>query len=69
MFDFDKRVKIVSWKTGQVIATVSAYRGLLLMSHSLRFDDEHATGNVRTLHIEDASLIPCSPRCPIVFEQ
>jgi hypothetical protein len=69
MFNFDKPVHVKDWVSGCVIRTVPAYTGLLMMVGSFRFDNEHATANVRCLRDEDAAALNIPSVIGVVFEQ
>ena len=49
MFDWSKPVFMVNWNTDEVIREYNARMGLGVMTASDRWDDQHATANVRTL--------------------
>ena len=68
-FDFLQNVTIKNWKTGNAVAQVAPESGPGILARSTRFDDNHATANVRLLAVEDANTIGIAADEPIVFEQ
>ena len=68
-FDFTKRVRIIDWVSGCEVGNVTPEMGLLMMFRSSRYDGNHATANVRTLHREDALAIKCLDIQSITFNQ
>jgi hypothetical protein len=69
MLDFTKKVQIRDWVSNCVLETVSPEDGLLMMFRSARYDGNHATANVRTLHPHDAKVVGALDIQAIVFTQ
>ena len=69
LFDFVKFVEIRYWVSGVLIERVAPDVALMLMLRSNRFDNGHASANVRQLHPDDAfrrNLVACEP---VTFHQ
>ncbi len=68
-FNFDHPVQIADWTSGVVLETVAPDVGLALMLRSNRYDNDHATANVRQLHPDDAMRLNIVAVTPVVFQQ
>ena len=69
VFNFEKPVVIVGWVGNIRYAELPAIDALVVMSRSTRFDDAHATANVRLLHRADEALYEIEHNTPVTFQQ
>ena len=64
--DFGGYVKIVHWVDGRVFTTIPMVDAMTIMARSARWDDAHATEDVRSIHPYDI-LGGILPNVPVIF--
>ena len=70
VIEFDKPILVINWQTDNVAATIPPEKGWQLIARSSRWDDQHATADVRTLHENDCiGPIAYLKNKPVTFAQ
>jgi len=76
--DFDRDIHVMDWMTGEKLYSLPAFLGLLAMADSRRWDNAHATAQVRVLaesdriaanHHHDGPKTPIQKNQPVYFTQ
>jgi len=68
---FSRRIILKNWRTGEVVLhpTLDIEFMYRLMAISKRWDDQHATADVRTLPLGESRLLGITTETPVIFEE